>query len=80
LKVKQRAASIIKLAGSFCARLWFSAVLLAFLDFGRRAARIPLQGGFFVHDPSPPGKANWVSLPLSVSAVFFRLRRADNGD
>jgi hypothetical protein len=46
----------MKAAGLFFARLGFSVVLLAFL--GRGAAQIPLQGDFFVHDPSPMIKCN----------------------
>jgi arabinan endo-1,5-alpha-L-arabinosidase len=33
-------------------------LLLAFLGIGRGAAQIPLQGDFFVHDPSPMNKCD----------------------
>jgi len=56
--LKKQAASIFILAGLFCARLWFCAILVAFLGVGQGAAQIPLKGDFFVHDPSPMNKCD----------------------
>jgi len=56
--VKKPVASIKILAGSCGERLWLGAVLLAFLGLGRGTAQIPLQGDFFVHDPSPMMKCD----------------------
>jgi hypothetical protein len=58
MTVKKRATSMINLAGPCSARLWLCAVLLAFLGVGRGAAQIPLQGDFYVHDPSPMNKCD----------------------
>jgi arabinan endo-1,5-alpha-L-arabinosidase len=49
---------MMKLAGWFCARAWLGAAVLAFLGAGRGGAQIPLQGDFFVHDPSPMMKCD----------------------